>query len=543
MLRDESSTEGKHFMKLNRSISRTGKKLHRESGQTTIFVLLTMGIFFLAFIGLTVDYSNLWFHRQMAQTAADAGCQAGAMDMMVNAVNGTKLGGFPSPLAAFDCTSYPSSTPCSYASLNGYPSSTLTSDAPGISVHVSFPASINGITTPPSSLAPTPFMKVAVKEQASIYFSGLLLGRHTQTVGAVATCGLVQAKAPIPIIILNPTIASALSTQGNPDIVISGGSPKSIQVNSQNAAAVNIGGNSKIDLSKGGPNGTGSDLGVLGGPVSAPGGFITGITGAWREPSSPVSDPFALLPKPTVPGTNGVITSVAHGVDGCPDSGGCDEFTPGNYPGGITVKNKTAIFNPGIYYVTGGMALQANSTVRPTTNTTGIGGTIFYFAGSGSISVVANSGKDGSLDAFATSRVQCPGGPAPTGLPATLGGNILLGPCTGTYGDPNGQYRGMLFFQDRSATSVNPNWGGGGQFLLAGTMYFHSCNSDGSGTAPCGLASAYSDTFGLSGNSGSGTYVLGEIVTDILQLGGTSGINMNLNPNATYSVLKVELLQ
>jgi hypothetical protein len=530
-------------MKLNRSISLTGKKLHRESGQTTIFVLLMMGIFFLAFIGLSVDYSNLWFHRQMAQTAADAGCQAGAMDMMVNAVNGTTLGNFPSPLAAFDCTGFPTSTPCSYASLNGYPSSTLTSDAPGISVHVSFPASVSGITTPPASLAPTPFMKVAVKEQASIYFSGLLLGRHTQTVGAVATCGLVEAKSPIPIIILNPTIASALSTQGNPDIVISGGSKKSIQVNSKNVAAVNIGGSSKIDLSKGGPSGTGSDLGVFGGPVSAPGGFITGTTGAWREPSSPVSDPFALLAIPTVPGTTGTITSVAYGVDGCPDKGGCDEYFPGNYSGGIAVKNKTAIFNPGIYYVTGGMALQANSTVRPTNNTTGIGGTIFYFAGSGSISVDSNSGKDLTLDAFATSRVQCPGGPAPTGLPATLSGNILLGPCTGTYGDPNGQYRGMLFFQDRSATSVNPGWGGGGQFLLAGTMYFHSCNSDGSGTAPCGLASAYSDTFNLSGNSGSGTYVLGEIVTDILQLGGTSGINMTLNPNASFSVLKVELLQ
>jgi len=533
-------------MKLNRSISRTGRKFHRESGQTTIFVLLTLGIFLLAFLGFAVDYSNLWFHRQMAQTAADAGCQAGAMDMLTNAVNGTTLGSFPSPLAAFDCTSFPTSTPCSYASLNGYPSSVLTTDAPGISVHVSFPASVNGIATPPSSLAPTPFMKVAVQEQASVYFAGLLLGRHTQTVGAVATCGLVQAKAPIPIIVLNPTIANALSTQGNPDITITGGSQKSIQVNSKNAAAVNIGGSAKIDLSKGGPNGTGSDLGVFGGPGSAPGGFITGTTGAWREPSSPVSDPFALLAFPTAPSSAGVVThNVAYGTDGCPDQGGCDEYSPGNYPTGIQVKNVTAIFNPGVYYITGGMALQANSTVRPSTNTSGtIGGTMFYFAGSGSISVDSNSGKpSATIDNFATSRVQCPGGPAPTGLPATLSGNILLGPCTGTYGDPNGQYRGMLFFQDRSATSVNPQWGGGGQFLLAGTMYFRSCNADGTGTAPCGLSAAFSDTFTLQGNSGSGTYVLGEIVTDSLQLGGTSGVNMSLNPNAAFSVLKVELLQ
>ncbi|MGZ4877263.1 MAG: hypothetical protein ACXVIO_03685, partial [Candidatus Angelobacter sp.] len=205
----------------------------------------------------------------------------------------------------------------------------------------------------------------------------------------------------------------------------------------------------------------------------------------------------------------------------------------------IHVKNGTAIFDPGIYYVTGGMSLEANSTVRPSSSTSGIGGTMFYFSGPGTISVDSNSGKDTSLDPFVTSRVQCPGGPAPTGLPATLSGNVLMGPCSGTYGDPDGQYRGMLFFQDRAATSVNPNWGGGGQFLLVGNMYFHSCKPDGSGTD----CTNWSDTFTLQGNSGSGTFVIGEIVADSLQLGGTSGVNMNLNPNAAFDILKVELLQ
>ena len=59
---------------------------------------------------------------------------------------------------------------------------------------------------------------------------------------------------------------------------------------------------------------------------------------------------------------------------------------------------------------------------------------------------------------------QCPGGAAidpnllatltKNGTPYTgLNGNLLLAPCTGTYGDPTGagQYRGMLFFQDRSS--------------------------------------------------------------------------------------------
>jgi hypothetical protein len=109
--------------------------------------------------------------------------------------------------------------------------------------------------------------------------------------------------------------------------------------------------------------------------------------------------------------------------------------------------------------------------------------------------------------------------------------------------DTLGTQRGMLFFQDRSATGVNPSWGGGGQFLLAGTMYFHSCNSSGTGTG-CGSASTYyGDNLTLQGNSGSGTYVLGNIITDNLSLGGTSGITMDLNPNPAYWLLKASLLQ
>jgi hypothetical protein len=124
-----------------------------------------------------------------------------------------------------------------------------------------------------------------------------------------------------------------------------------------------------------------------------------------------------------------------------------------------------------------------------------------------------------------------------------------MGPCTGYYGDPLGAtdplglQRGFVFFQDRSALSVNPSWGGGGQFLLAGTMYFHSCNVSGTGTQ-CGTAPTYyNNLYTLQGNSGSNTYVLGQIVTDNLALGGTSGITMDLNPNSAFSLLKAALFQ
>jgi hypothetical protein len=141
---------------------------------------------------------------------------------------------------------------------------------------------------------------------------------------------------------------------------------------------------------------------------------------------------------------------------------------------------------------------------------------------------------------------------------ASLTGNVLLAPCTGPggtpgpYGDPYeylgltdplGEQRGFLFFQDRSYTNMDQSWGGGGSFLLAGTMYFHSCNSSGTGTG-CGAAGTYyTDSFSLQGNSGSSTYVLGDIVADNVTLGGSSGITMDLNTTVAFNILKASIFQ
>jgi len=105
----------------------------------------------------------------------------------------------------------------------------------------------------------------------------------------------------------------------------------------------------------------------------------------------------------------------------------------------------------------------------------------------------------------------------------------MLAPCAGTYGDPLGKNRGILFFQDRTTTGTG-QWGGGGQFLLAGTMYFHQ-----NGT--------FNATFQLNGNPGSSTYILGEIIADKLSMSGTPNINMQLNPYAAYNTLKATLLR
>jgi hypothetical protein len=132
----------------------------------------------------------------------------------------------------------------------------------------------------------------------------------------------------------------------------------------------------------------------------------------------------------------------------------------------------------------------------------------------------------------------------------------LLAPCSGQYGDQNynsakGRQHGILFFQDRSAKGVTATAGGGGSYALAGTMYFHSCESTGlsatctfpTGTVNSSNANYFRDTFQLGGGSGSQSYVLGEIIVDNLQLQGGGSIYMDLSPSTVNNIYKASLYQ
>jgi hypothetical protein len=209
-----------------------------------------------------------------------------------------------------------------------------------------------------------------------------------------------------------------------------------------------------------------------------------------------------------------------------------------------------------VYYLDGnGLRLLSNSIVRITccggdADGDGSGGVMFYFSGSGSLYVDANSGRPGLVDIYyrdggthngvQSRALRCPGGiPNEPEIPATIDGNVLLGPCSGTYGDPSGQYRGFLYFQDRSAPAA-PSWQGGGSTLAAGFMYFHQCRADGTG-AKCSAPGpyAYGTTFNMGGNPGSGSYAVGSLVTDKIASSGNPGILMILNKNKYFPQLKV----
>src|SRR4051812_38703582 len=171
----------------------------RERGQTSIVFVLMLSLFLLAVLAFAVDYTNVWFQRQQVQTAADAACQAGAMDMyqLINGATYPPINFVPGTPGS--CNGYNSGGPsmCWYASkngFNGYRDGTTT-------VSWSFPSTVAGVTTPPSSLVRYPYLQVPVSQPVKMYFSTLLTGNQTQQVGATTTCGLTQIMQGAPIMV------------------------------------------------------------------------------------------------------------------------------------------------------------------------------------------------------------------------------------------------------------------------------------------------------------------------------------------------------
>lgn len=544
---------------------------NRERGQVIVFVLLALSLFLIAVLAFAVDLGYLWFHRQTAQNAADAACTAGAMDMLY-AAEGIPAGNFTVG-TSFDCSSTAPNTansspaPCWYASANGYSSAGLQGGKASSDVQANFLSSLATIPSctgapPPSicnaaAVTTNPFLQVSVIDRVQTFFMGLISGRRTIDVGATAVCGVVLSNSPTPVAILDPRSSdTTFSLNATSQLTVYGGPQRSIQVNSISSSAASGGGT--VDLSMGGPNLTGSDFGISGGPSSPCCNFNGGSSGVWRSPAAAVSDPYAQLPAPSASGLStqaGPYQTVSQGTNGCPDPMRCREFEAGIYPAGITI-NSTAIFDPGTYYVSNGLNIGA--CVRPSTTVgDGTGGTLFYFADNSSISVLTTAGNcptpfsttsgNGSL----ANGIACSSSATlPINVPTAVNGSVLLGPCSGAYGDPLGtndpigEQRGVLFFQNRAtASAVQPNWSGGGQFLLAGTMYFHQCVVSGGDTGLSCQNTAYNDVLTFGGSACLGSYIVGDIIVDQLSVTGSPCITIDLQKNANHYLLKAALLQ
>ncbi len=279
----------------------------------------------------------------------------------------------------------------------------------------------------------------------------------------------------------------------------------SVQVNSDSPIAVNL--SKAFDLSHAGPadtgdctTGTGGDFAVTGGPTTAPAGLQLGTTGHYNQPSAPQQDPYQDIPAPAVPPAGDKHT---YSGPGCPVLE-CMLYSPGLFNGGIRVKNETALFKPGLYYMNnGGFINDANGNMRMAT-----GFAADPMTGAGM--VVYNTGV-GIFDLGANST-------------ANLVGS-----------DNTSFYRGILFFQDRDAVAQVHSLGGGGAIVLTGTLYITNWLS-----VMESQQSQY-QTLELRGNSA--IQINGFIVVGALNMTGTSSVIFNLAGGPLLTTRRTALIR
>jgi hypothetical protein len=510
-----------------------GRDRH-ERGSVLLMVVLALGIFLLGAIGLGIDGSRLYAERQMAQAAADAAAQAAIMSIF-NGTNTTGGAAFDAtPGSSWTCTTGADpKTPCAYAQRNGFRNIKSGSTCnPGLRcligsgnrsgdcVCLDFPDSsvVPGVNL--SGSDPTNLARATVTRRVDTTLLRLL-GSNFTDVTAIGIAAIVDVVAPVPILVTHPENPGSFSMNGNPTVTICGGPSRSIQVNSRSGTSLVSKGGTKVDLSKAGPNddinnpcttGTGADFGDWGGPSESPfGALLLGSTGDYIQPAGRIRDPLYQVSAPSTAGlpVNPLKTPLANGVSGCPASPKkpCQLYGYGVYTNGIDVKNETAVFAPGIYYMQGGNGFQSSANGHMVMCTTCSSdpdtgrGMLVYKKGGGPFNVGANGDVNllGSLD---------------TSI-----------------------YKGILFFQDRSAATTQHRLGGGGELRLTGTIYLTNTLSDGESPA-----SPYQHLL-LQGTPGSTTLIIGMIIVSELELGGNAGITMQLDPDAHLHVRQVALVK
>lgn len=507
-----------------------------EEGQAVILLALAMSIFLIGAIGMAVDGSNLYAQRQLAQAAADSAAQAGIMSIFdgTNSVSGNAAG-FTAG-TAFTCTTTDKRTPCVFANQNGF------GGASTDTVGVTFPTSAPGVNLSPSD--PTNLIQVSVSRSVNTTLMRLL-GPTATTVTATATAGIVSVVSPVPMLITDPTNSNTLSMNGTTSIAICGGPIKSIQVNSSSATA--FGGGGSVDLSHGGPadsgncqTGTGANFAVTGGSATNPGSVNLGSTGTYLSKQSPIQDPLANVSAPSVPTTIGSSKSITAPTDGC-ISGTCTEYSPGLWVNGISIKNDTVIFKPGIYYMQGGGFTMKNASGGGANNSvmcvgcladasTGTG-MLVYDTGPAGSTVNNNPAKGFTLDTGVNAAFQ---GPTITTHNAQgVSGCPNLNGCD----VPTAPYFGVLFWEDRTADANTDTLGAGnGCFSLVGTVYITN-------TLSIMLAdSNHHQVVNYHGTPCSGTVNQGEIIVSQLSLKGNVSVSMGLFPYGFLQVRSVALV-
>jgi hypothetical protein len=501
----------------------------RQGGQAVLIVVVAIGLLMIGAMGLAIDTGQLYGHRQMAQAAADSVAQAAILSIY----SGTNTGSNTFGGSSFTCTNGTDArSPCAYARLNGF-ATTGSADT----IDIDFPGTVSGVILSPAF---TPAAAhVVITRPVNTTLLRLLGAGASKSIKAAATAAITDIVMAVPIVVTHPTLSGAFSLSGNSTIQICGGPSQSLQVNSGSLTSLSVGGSATVDISHAGPAdtlgdctlGTGGDFGAFGGPRTPnPPTWLTpiGSTEQFYAPNPPIPDPYRNVPYPTDPGapTQGP-TIQAIGTGSCPatlpngsaNPNDCKVYWPGNYPNGISAQGETAVFNPGIYYISG--------------------------TGSGPFNGIGfGNAANGNMVMCATGCTPAPGCCDNGGMLVYLtenGGTVAVGANSGAWllGSDRSStetYLGLLFFGNRSlpaATGASSHsLGGGGDISLQGTIYFTNTN----------MTSATYQNVKLRGNSGNTTRVQGDIVVSALDLGGGGSIRMQLSPLGILTIPQVALV-
>lgn len=381
-------------------MKRSSVNLGRRDGQALILVIVAM-IMIIGALGLGIDVGQMYAQRQMAQAAADAAAQAGAMSMLrgtnVTAANPFGIGTSP---ASYTCTTTDGVTPCVYARNNGFGGSTADT------VTLSYPATVSGVTLVPYF----PALTVSVQRQLRTGLIRFVGGPATTTVTAKATAGIVGTHIPYCILALNPSAQSAFQVTLLASVTLNG---CGIYVNSNSTNAMTVAllsgvSATAIDI-------VGSFSNFLGSVSPTP------VTGA-----AVVGDPFAYLQAPTVGSCNFTNYSVGFGTY---------TLNPGTYCGGINLGIfAQATFNPGIYVINGG-----GFTVSDQSTATGTG-VMFYLTGSNS------TYRSATVAALSNAALSAPTSGPYTGLLFFQDRSISSGSDAFFGGAASVQLNGSLYF-------------------------------------------------------------------------------------------------
>lgn len=268
-------------------------------------------VVFLGFLAMTLDVGAGNRQRRMAQTAADAGALAGAVELF--RLDGV---GFRHDSAVAAATRE--------VIRNGFEAGDIVSPCP---------------CNPPISgphAGDIDYIEVRLSKSFATMF-GAVFGQNSITFGARGVGGDVPF-AQNCLVALSPTGSAITVTNGgslSTTYVIDGHTYScGVAVNSSDGSAIDVNQSGQLDA------GT-SSIGVVGGwdgnktPIPAP---VTGIP--------TVVDPLANLVQDTAItscNTNDLATITKDTV-----------LLPGVYCGGLTVSGKTATLSPGTYYIAGG---------------------------------------------------------------------------------------------------------------------------------------------------------------------------------------------